>query len=249
MKKQDLKNLVRKNLRKLSKTPYPGPGIIIGMDETGVYVVQVCWIMGLDEKSRNRLFIEKPDGVVETEPVDPGKTFDPTFPSYTAMDRDYHSHAVSNGYQTRSAVGSVKLAESMKEWFHEPDSPNFTPKITAKFSFLDESFTEMSLIKRSPFNDAFDDAFVEDSDRTYFRLAMSPGFGHCITTYSGDGNPLPSFSGDPYILPLSGDIENIAETFWGALNPENRISLAVKFINRDTREVTIKVINKYAQKK
>jgi hypothetical protein len=132
------------------------------------------------------------------------------------------------------------LHHSMDKWSYEPDKPNFTPRITAVFSSLGEENpykVEISILKKSP--------FCGICDRYLYIKELDFGMGYCITTYSGDGDPLPSFQGEPYLLPLVDGIHTIAQTIWNTLNEENRISLAVKFINIKTRESKIKIINKY----
>jgi hypothetical protein len=108
----------------------------------------------------------------------------------------------------------------------------------------------MCLLKRSPFageKDSLDNR--RETDVYIYTLETAPGFGYCIHTYTSDGNPLPSFKGDPYIVPLAGDIEQIARMIWDNLNEENLISLAVKLIDISTGEVQVKIINKYGQVK
>jgi hypothetical protein len=208
--------------------------------------------MGRSENSRNRIFIVDKNGILKTAPADPAKVKDPSLIIYTAMDETFGRYAVSNGNQTMDALSAGGLHYSMTEWQYEPDSPNFTPRITALIKPKSLS-AEISLLKKSPFSD--------DCERYLYELPITiPGLGHCVTTYSGDGDPLPSFAGDPYLLPLVGNKEKIARAIWNSLNEENKVSLAVKFIsvqkkkttNRffnffdiKERETSITVINKY----
>lgn len=228
------------NFLVLSENAYPGRGIIVGLDETGKYLVQVYWIMGRSENSRNRIFIQEPGGILKTAPADLKKVKDPSLIIYTAMFEDL-SYAVSNGHQTIDALRSGGLHQSMKKWTYEPDEPNYTPRITALFYSLREENphrVEISILKKSPFNGI--------CDRYLYDLEVSePGLGYCVTTYVCNGDPLPSFKGDPYLLPLFGDIDSVARRIWAALNEENRVSLAVKFINIEKRESSIKIINKH----
>lgn len=236
------KDLAQKNLLDLKNNPYSGPGIIVGLDETGGYLVQVCWIMERRESSRNRVFKIEENGVLKTEPADPSKVKDyenSDLIYYTAMAQSRTRYAVSNGHQTLGALSCVSFEDSLGGWKYEPDAPNYTPRITARLRpFLSPQMAEISVLKKSPLGDQCD-------NELYVVPLAVPGVGFCVTTYSGDGNPLPSFKGSPYLLPLSGDISNVAQTIWDVLNEENKVSLAVKFIGLKTKETLMKAINKY----
>jgi len=229
----ELKFQAKNNLLALKQNPYPGRGIIVGMDETGKYLIQVYWIMGRSENSRNRVFVIEKNGVLKTSPFDPTKVKDPSLIIYTAMAQAHKHYAVSNGHQTLDALSIQEgLDSSLEMWRYEPDSPNYTPRISAllELRISGPQIAELSLLKKSPFSD--------ECDRYLYKLAISqPGLGYCITTYNGDGDPLPSFTGDPYLLPLAGGIEDIAQTFWDSLNKDNKVSLAVKFIEIHERNV------------
>jgi len=241
----DLKANAYENLWKLQRNPYPGRGIIMGLDESGKYLVQVYWIMGRSENSRNRIFVTEEKGIVKTEAADPAKVKDPSLIIYIAMAEEYPGrYAVSNGHQTKDAVrfesldGLKNISENA--WRYEPDSPNFTPRITAVFRprFMGSQIAEISILKKS--------LFGSECIQNLYKIPITePGFGYCIHTYNGDGDPLPSFSGDPYVLPLEGDIKDIAEKIWMNLDKENRVSLAVKFIDVRTPNSETYVINKY----
>ncbi len=239
------KVLAERNLLALKENPYPGRGIILGLDETGQYAVQVYWIMGRSENSRNRVFIEEFEGILKTAAADPSKVKDPSLIIYQAMAENYLCHyAVSNGHQTLK-VSTVKDLNNLADWTYEPDAPNYTPRISGRFDLLatDENsslVTEILLLKKSPLSEA--------CDRHLYKLAIStPGLGYCVTTYSGDGDPLPSFAGEPYLLPITGEIEDVIDSIWQNLNEENRVSLAVKFIDIETGKSFLKIINKYKQ--
>jgi hypothetical protein len=152
---------------------------------------------------------------------------------------------VSNGHQTMAVINgpvNTGILPLLKKWTYEPDEPNFTPRITASI-FLGEDVEnykiEMAVLRKDGQN--------ETCLKIPHFVDPKPGFGYCITTYSGDGNPLPSFSGQPYILPLTGDISEIMDTMWSTLDEDNRVSLAVKFIDITTGKSQIEVVNKYAQ--
>lgn len=233
--------LAEKNILALQLNPYPGRGIIVGLDETGRHLVQVYWIMGRSENSRNRVFAYGPEGILRTAAADPQKVKDPSLIIYEAMIEKDLRFAVSNGAQTEDALAEGGLGKSLAHWQYEPDQPNYTPRITALFSLdgrANPYTAEISILKKSLFSEA--------CDRYLYALEVSrPGLGYCVTTYAGDGNPLPSFVGDPYLLPLIGDIGTLAQTIWDALNEANRVSLAVKFIDIKTKQKLVKIINQY----
>lgn len=241
------------NLLALEKNPYPGRGIVVGIDEKGENLIQIYWIMGRSPKSRNRIFIPgESQGSLKTALADPslvGPDEDTSLIIYKAMDHALEVYAVSNGAQTSAALsfgalddenGGLMNPKFIDDWEYEPDSPNFTPRITA-LTFLNNAnpIIQMSLFKKSPWD--------KTCDYYFYKLAVpSLGLGYCITTYSGDGNPLPAFSGDPYLLPIKGNsAEKIGENFWNILNPENKVSLAVNKIDILTGVCEIKIFNKY----
>ncbi|HUX35535.1 MAG TPA: IMP cyclohydrolase [Candidatus Paceibacterota bacterium] len=234
------------NLSRLVDNPYPGRGLIVGREKSGKKLVQVYWIMGRSENSRNRVF-SSDKGRVFTEAADPAKVNDPSLIIYNAMQEFslVHKHyVVSNGAQTDGVVESLGgppyLNCALSRWSHEPDEPNYTPRITALTSIgRFGSFIQMSIIRKSVFDGRSDHAMYEYQ-------SIAPGFGFCLTTYSGDGNPLPAFRGEPLLMPLEGGIEEIAGTYWGALNEGNRVSLVVKIIE-DTPDAksSVRIINKY----
>lgn len=244
----NLKETAESNLLCLKNNLYPGRGLIMGVSADGYSLVQVYWIMGRSENSRNRIFVAEDKGVLKTAPADPSKVKDPSLIIYTAMLEYEGLFAVSNGAQTEDAITDFTLLDVMLRWNYEPDVPNYTPRITGLFNAADvinphhteraNHFGEICVIKRSPEG--------EFSNHCYYRLLnWTPGIGYCVTTYSGDGDPLPSFQGEPYLLPLGGSPEETAEKIWQSLNEENRISLAVKFINPGTWKSKMHIINKY----
>lgn len=157
-------------------------------------------------------------------------------------------HVVSNGHQTDAVIEGDRAGRSfhqtMLEWEYEPDEPNFTPRISAVSSLVPETlpYTEMSILRRS--------SAGNNCDRLFYRYEMfSPGFGYCIHTYMGDGNPLPAFQGEPYLLPLWGEtIREIARGIWAVLNPSTRVSLAVKMIDIYFKFPKIFIINKFGRR-
>ncbi len=245
-------DVARRNLESLRHNPYPGRGIVVGIDQSGRHMVQVYWIMGRSANSRNRVFVAENGAWLRTAPADPNNIQDPSLIIYNAMvlgtndwDARCRFHVVSNGSQTDDVKIHVEhawsLPRSLERFTFEPDAPNFTPRITAvSFSYERPTKMQIAILRQSPWDLGCDRHFYGYSD-------IGQGFGYCITTYMGDGDPLPSFQGEPYLLPLEGDAEAIAQTIWAALNEENRVSLAVKFIDKRSAESTIHVINKYTQ--
>lgn len=234
----DLKTVAQENFARLNGNPYPGRGIIVGLSEDGQRHVQVYWIMGRSENSRNRVFKSDEDtGRVWTERADPKKVKDPSLIIYDAM-REFskstgRTAVVSNGGQTNVVALAMAhdspMIEVLAGYDYEPDAPNFTPRITAHSTWRFHGpghyhpITEIALLRKSLASGACD-------RNLYMYADLLPGMGHCITTYTGDGDPLPSFMGEPYLLPLKGDAGQIAHTYANLLNQENLVAVVVKSI-------------------
>ncbi|MCX7015615.1 MAG: inosine monophosphate cyclohydrolase, partial [Candidatus Sumerlaeota bacterium] len=141
----------------------------------------------------------------------------------------------------KSVGAGAPFAQALNTRTYEPDAPNFTPRISGLCALRRGApMAVLSVLKRSVFGDG--------CDRHYFRFdSFGRGFGHCVTTYLGDGNPLPAFRGEPYLLPLSGQPDQIAQTLWQALNAENRVSLAVKSIGLTHGRSSLVIVNQYKQ--
>lgn len=241
----DLMNIANQNFRNLQNNVYPGRGIIIGRDRFGE-IVQVYWIMGRSPNSRNRIFVNDGDGTVRTEAADPSKVEDSSLIIYPAMEeiRDRRVYGVSNGSQTRDVVHRYLgcLFEALKRWEYEPDAPNFTPRISALYDARDtRDLIEIMILAKSKYSDAC-------TRHAYRYTYLDKSIGYCVTTYEGDGSPLPAFSGEPYPMPLGqGDPKAIALSYWEALNEENRVSLVVKRITPDNGKSEIYIKNQYSQ--
>ncbi len=220
--------------RHLAANPYPGRGLVLGRTEADDGWLQVYWIMGRSEHSRNRVFVA--DGAtLRTEAADPARVKDPSLIIYEAMLELPGVFLVSNGDQTRTAVdileagGRFEDALEMRE--REPDAPNYTPRITGLIDLrLGEASFALSILKANAADPARTDRF------TYRPAPPPPGLGLGLTTYQGDGSPLPSFRGEPLWLPLPGTSEQVLDRYWEALDPENRIALAVKWVRDGGRE-------------
>src|SRR5450631_1453001 len=185
--------------------PYPGRGLVIGRSSSSDAWLMVYWIMGRSAQSRNRKFVTVA-GTLRTEPVDVSLVTDPSLIIYDAMLELPDIYIVSNGDQTRSiyneiqAGGSFDSALATRE--HEPDAPHYTPRISGMLDFRNREPTiALSILKANPADPQFTDRF------TYHPALPSAGFGVGLTTYNGDGMPLPSFHGDPLFLPCNGDGE------------------------------------------
>lgn len=220
------------SLAHISNNSYPGRGIIIGRNHDSKWVV-IYWIMGRSDNSRNRVFKYK-NNILSTEAADPSLVKDPSLIIYNAMRGIGHNVIVSNGSQTDMIYDKLMLGSgfltSLAYETYEPDAPNYTPRISG---YLDKNFKNISLsvIKRN---------HTGNTDHCFYRYSDIPlGVGYCITTYMGDGDPLPPFRGEPILLPLTGDVDDIANTYWNLLNEDNRISLMIREGNY------VKIINKY----
>ncbi len=244
---QDWALRARVNFNKLSTNPYPGRGIVIG--KLGDSLIQIYWIMGRSDDSRNRIFKKDGDRLY-TEAVDPSKVKDPSLIIYNAMmSFDFlgtKMHVVSNGNQTDKIVNGYATGRRFRDVLltceHEPDVPNFTPRISAICCFEEGIRVSMSILKKSPWSKICNRQLFEIND-------IENGFGYGVTTYSWDGDPLPAFKGEPLIVPIAGEnIKEIAYKYWDALNIQNRVSLAVKAINRAEDSQKIFIINKYGEK-
>ncbi len=228
----------------LERNPYPGRGIVCGQEASGKAWIQVYWIMGRSPNSQNRVFVA--DGTeLRTEAHDPSAVEDPSLIIYEAMLELPGVYLVTNGDQTRTladglvAGGSFEAALATRE--REPDAPNYTPRISAMFDLRGgQTELALSILRANP-------ADPSQTDRTTFRPAAPPaGLGVGLTTYEGDGDPLPSFRGDPRWLPVAGDPETIADRYWAALDAGNRVSLAVKRIPIDGSASQIWIRNRHA---
>lgn len=251
----DLHHIADANLVLLGNNSYVGRGIVVGLSEDEKHLVQVYWITGRSANSRNRVFsCDRVTGLVKTEAADPSKMKDPSNIIYNAM-KEFRSYGcttavVSNGGQTDDATNGMLsgrlLIQSLAGYDYEPDEPHFTPRITAHCSWrfiAVGSFhptAEIALLRKSRVGRACCDRNL------YMYGDLAAGFGHCITTYQSDGDPLPSFEGEPYLLPLRGDAGDVAHTYASELGGPNFIALAVKFIPKSGQS-DIVLVNTHAK--
>ena len=225
----------------LSNNTYPGRGIVIGKTEDGTKAAVAYFIMGRSENSRNRVFKEVDDSVV-TEPFDFSKVEDPSLIIYSAIRRFENKLIVTNGDQTDtiynfvSDCGCFKKALKTREF--EPDAPNFTPRISGMLTFKDNDFKyQMSILKSA-------DEKGSACNRYFYEYAPLNGLGHFIHTYVCDGNPIPTFQGEPERVRILNDIDEFTKTIWENLNEQNKISLYVRYIDLATGNVENRMINK-----
>lgn len=217
--------------RHIRQNSYPGRGLIVGRSAGNDAWVLVYWVMGRSAHSRNRRFVV--DGAtLRTEPVDISLVQDPSLIIYEAMLELPGVYLVSNGDQTRTIHDALRSGGTFEGALltreREPDAPNYTPRISAMLDLRARaSQIVFNILKANKVDPAL-------TDHTTWRPALPPaGLGYCITTYMSDGSPLPSFDVDPLVVPLRGSAEEILETCWTALDIDNRVSLAVKWIPVD----------------
>lgn len=228
------------NFKALENNPYPGRGIVVGQTPDETKMVQVYWIMGRSSNSRNRVFLADENGHMRTKAFDESKLEDPSLIIYHPIRNEGDKHIVSNGDQTDTIWEALKgdgtFESALKTREYEPDGPNFTPRISA---LVEGTSYQMSILK-SMMNTE------EASLRFFFNYSKAiAGLGHFLSTYEGDGNPLPSFAGEPRLLPLVDDINENLENYWNALNEENRVSLAVKTIDIKTGATELVIKNSH----
>ncbi len=219
--------------RLLGGNRYPGRGILIGESEDGSAVV-AYFIMGRSENSRNRIFEIRDDGLY-TKAFDESKVADPSLIIYRAAGWHENDLVVTNGDQTDTILaalengGTFEGALETREF--EPDAPNYTPRISGIVSFGEEGFSyKLSILKSA-------DAAGEGCARYTFSYPATPGTGHLIHTYVGDGSPLPSFLGEPERVLIPADTKAFADELWEALDPDNKISLYVTVIGRGVTDI------------
>ena len=236
------KDIAEKNAANLRKNVYPGRGIVIGATPDGTKLAQIYWIMGRSENSRNRVFKEE-DGFVRTKAFDESKIIDPSLIIYYPVKYFAGVHIVSNGDQTDTALDFIKMGKGFTKALltreFEPDAPNFTPRITGIVELNSMNGYTLAILKSQ---DGDSDYCIRNF---YHYEKLIPGYGHCIHTYQGDGNPLPSFCGDPYIMPIPDDAKKACDLYWSLLNEENRVSLLAKYIDLKTGNFEIEIINKH----
>ena len=225
----------------LENNTYPGRGIVIGLTPDGTKAMTAYFIMGRSENSRNRIFTEK-NGEVFTEPFDTSKVQDPSLIIYAAIRSFENNLIVTNGNQTDTIYDGLKEGKCFKKALEsrefEPDGPNFTPRISGMLTFGEGDFTyQMSILKSA-------DAEGSACNRFTYKYAPIGGLGHFLHTYVCDGNPIPTFQGEPERIAVCDDIDEETDRLWKALNEQNKISLYVRYVDLKTGKAENRLVNK-----
>ena len=226
---------------RLKGNRYPGRGIVIGKTPDGKKAAIAYFIMGRSANSRNRVFTEK-NGEIFTEPFDASKVEDPSLIIYAAVRSYENKLIVTNGNQTDTIYDGLAAGKSFSQALtsreFEPDAPNLTPRISGMLTFEGNDFTyEMSILKSG-------DAAGTFCNRYTFSYGASAGLGHFLHTYVCDGNPIPTFQGEPERVAMDDDIDAFTTDLWNALDAENKISLYVRYTDLATGAVESRMVNK-----
>ena len=228
--------------QELKGNAYPGRGIVIGRTADGTKAVTAYFIMGRSENSRNRVFVEDGEGI-RTQAFDPSKLTDPSLIIYAPVRVLGNKTIVTNGDQTDTIYEcmdkQMTFEQSLRSREFEPDAPNYTPRISGIMHVEGENYNyAMSILKSNNGN--------PDSCHRYTFAYENPanGEGHFIHTYMCDGNPLPSFEGEPKLVEIPDDMEAFTEMLWNSLNEENKVSLFVRYIDIATGTYETKIVNK-----
>lgn len=228
--------------KELRANAYPGRGIMIGRSEDGEEAVIAYFIMGRSENSRNRIFAEEGEGI-RTQAFDPAKLTDPSLIIYAPVRVLGNYTIVTNGDQTDTIYDGLSqgltFEQSLRSRTFEPDAPNYTPRISGVVERKEGQFHyAMSILK----SDGGDPSGCLRHTFTYEN--PKAGEGHFLHTYQGDGNPLPSYAGEPKKVAISGDIRTFTEQLWNSLDSENKVSLFVRFIRLSDGVSQTRIVNK-----
>ena len=232
MSQYELKELLEQNT-------YPGRGIVLGRSEDGTKAVIAYFIMGRSENSRNRVFVEDGEGI-RTQAHDPSKMKDPSLIIYAPVRVLEKTTVVTNGDQTDTVYDFMAQGKSFEEALRtrtfEPDAPNYTPRISGVV--MANGDYRLSILKSADGN--------PESVRRYFYEYTAPlaGQGHFIHTYRCDGNPIPSFEGEPEQVAIRGNIDEFTALVWNSLNEDNKVSLFTRYIDLTTGETETRIVNK-----
>ena len=220
---------------------YVGRGIIIGKSRNGEKAVTAYFIMGRSENSRNRVFIKQGDEVI-IHPFDASKVEDPSLIIYSPVRAVNNSLIVTNGDQTDTIYDFINDGKTFEQALEtrefEPDKPNFTPRISGILNFNGNEFDyKLSILKSADENGSA-------CNRYTFNYSPLNGLGHFIHTYNCDGNPIPTFTGEPERVEIPDDIDEFTDNIWNNLNEQNKISLYVRYIDLESGEYCDRMINK-----
>ena len=228
--------------QELKGNSYPGRGIVIGKSADGKKAAAAYFIMGRSENSRNRIFVEDGEGI-RTQAFDPSKLVDPSLIIYAPVRVLGNDTIDTNGDQTDTIYEGLKegltFEQSLRSREFEPDGPNYTPRISGVMHIENGQYDyAMSILKSNTGNPQACNRY------TFSYENCVAGEGHFIHTYQCDGNPLPSFEGEPKLVAIPDDIEEFAQMLWSSLNEENKVSLFVRYINIEDGTYETKIINK-----
>ena len=226
----------------LAENPYPGRGIVIGKSADGTHAAIAYFIMGRSVNSRNRIFETTEDGI-RTKAYDESKLEDPSLIIYHPVRRLGNQLIVTNGDQTDTIRDGLQAGktfpQSLVSRCFEPDGPNWTPRISGLVSFTEGGFDySMSILKSA-------DAEGSACNRFTYDYAALNGLGHFIHTYVTDGNPIPTFQGEPERVAIGNCAEEFTKNIWENLNADNKISLYTNWVNLTTGEEKVTIINKH----
>ena len=225
----------------LAGNSYPGRGIVIGQSADGKNAVIAYFIMGRSVNSRNRVFVEEGAGI-RTQAHDPAKLSDPSLVTYAPVRVLGEDTIVTNGDQTDTIYDFLKEGKTFEEALRtrtfEPDGPNYTPRISGIVERGEGSFTyKLSILKSCGGDPDF-------AQRFFFEYAPKAGLGHFIHTYKQDGDPIPSYEGEPTPVFIEGDIDAFTASLWQHLNEDNKVSLFTRFIDLETGKAETRIVNK-----
>lgn len=226
----------------LKNNAYPGRGIVLGKTPDGKKAVAAYFIMGRSANSRNRVFVEDGEGI-RTQAFDPSKMEDPSLIIYAPVRVLGNKTIVTNGDQTDTIYEGMDkqmtFEQSLRRREFEPDGPNYTPRISGIMHIENGHYNyAMSILKSNNGDPKSCCRF------TYAYENPIDGEGRFIHTYMHDGNPLPSFEGEPKAVGISGDIDTFTKEVWESLNEENKVSLFVRFIDIETGKYETRIVNK-----
>ena len=224
----------------INGNPYVGRGIVMGKSEDGTKAVTAYFIMGRSENSRNRVFVENGDEVI-IHPFDASKVEDPSLIIYSPIRKIGNNLIVTNGDQTDTIYDFIAEGKTFEQALDtrcfEPDPPNWTPRISGMFTFGEKLTYKMSILKSA-------DAEGSECNRYTYSYNSLNGIGHFIHTYVTDGNPIPTFMGEPERVAIPDDIDEFTSKIWNNLNEQNKISIYVRYIDLTTGECQNRMINK-----
>lgn len=231
---------VRSLREELGATTYPGRGILLGKSADGENFVIAYFIMGRSVNSRNRVFVTDGEGL-RTRAFDESKLTDPSLVIYAPVRVLGGATIVTNGDQTDTVYEFMEQGRSFEDALRsrtfEPDVPNYTPRISGLVEPRHDRY-RLSILKSA-------DGDPSGARRYFYEYdAPMAGMGHFIHTYQGDGDPLPSFEGEPAAVRIDGEIDAFTDEVWNSLDEENRVSLFTRFIDRTTGEAVTRIRNK-----